>query len=429
MLIADFIITHIYPNDTVQMHEHKHRFQYGWLGSLLVVSSDSIFLLPTIAPPWAGENPEEWVFTPLNGGYLNGTLFGEFRMPLVPPARPVAHRTLSLGANGDPQPMIWACKCLTVAQTKPSAYYPSISFQTIRILRRMIGAVILPITILIPVCHVANTNPALSHSWVFSTGSGTGLPSQRDQTHGAMMINFVRGTVEPIPINPLNPKIAHGAGMFIAWLVIFPFGAYYSRYMRFIPKWIYVHLFTQVIGFILVIIFFIVILSTIVLYNNAHPILGTIMIGILCVQLFGGLGNRTFLRTDLPATRRRDFVRRLHRLTGFGLILAAIAQVTLGLRILYPPEEPRGKAFWVVFYCVVAFWALLFATTQAVRRIFFVIKDRPSRAATQEGGKYMEAGQSVPRGVTELAKLQDNRLYPHLVSYDWDTLDKAICDG
>ncbi|KND03392.1 uncharacterized protein SPPG_00880 [Spizellomyces punctatus DAOM BR117] len=368
MLSSGFIITHLLANGSVEMHEHTHRNQY--------------------APPTSHEDPKNWVMEPLNGGYVNGIMFSEFRRPVDPPP-PVEYPHVTLSFMS-PQHMIWA-------------YNPASKINT------------------------------LGHYFTYhmpNDDNGNGLPHLPNQTHGALLVDYTRATVEPIPLNPYPPKVAHGSLMFIAWLVILPMGAFISRYLRFIPNWIYFHLTAQLLGVLIIITSFVVILATYINYNYPHAILGTTMIGLLCLQLLLGLGNRKMLRSVLPYSPRRQFIRIFHRTLGYTLLLAAIAQVALGLRILFPFEERRGLAFWIVYIIVAGLWILLFLGTELYRRLFLSVKDKTVPAPeVEQGNKFLEAGKPVPKGMTELAKVQDEKVYPDLLSYDWRSLDKAVSDG
>ncbi|TPX61351.1 hypothetical protein PhCBS80983_g01149 [Powellomyces hirtus] len=369
MLGADFIVAHLYNTSTVEVHEHVPRNQY--------------------APPFASFNPTPWVMEPLNGGYVDGNFFVEVRKPLVPEPRPYDHETLVSGKNGESQRMIWAYNPASVRNhwTGFFAYH--------------------------------GENP----------GSQTGLPSEPDQTHGAMSVNFEQKTIQFIPVSQRIRRVAHASGMFVAWLVLFPAGAFWSRYMRFLPRWIWVHVGMQVLGVFLLIASVATIVATLGRVRfHAHSILGLIMISLLVLQLLMGLTNRTLLRTDLPATNRRRFVRLFHRINGYILLLASIAQVALGLRILYPIEEPRGDAFWIMYFLIVGFWVVLFGLTEAFRRLFFVIKTHRAGDMVEDGvAKYQLTGK--PAGIEELAKRQDARHYPELKSYNWKTLDEAVSNG
>ncbi|KAI8822203.1 uncharacterized protein EV422DRAFT_566639 [Fimicolochytrium jonesii] len=367
MLIADFVITHLGPDgSTVESHEHIHRMQY--------------------APPWASENPEPWVIEPINGGLVNGTFFSEIRRPFDPPQRSRPHVALARGDVGDGQHVIWAYN----VDSPKNDWGGNFEYH--------------------------NPNP----------GSKTGLPSEIGQTHGKMLVNFDRRSIiyQAVP-NPAG-RLAHGIMMFTAALVIFPAGAFYSRYMRFIPRWIWVHIALQSIGYITLLAGLVTMVLTIRTFRvHPHSILGLVLIGLLTAQVFFGFSNRSLLRTDLPRTPRRTMVKWFHRLLGTALILGAVVQVYLGLRILYPLEEPRGDAFWIVYFVVIGFWVAVFVCTQIGRRAFFVIKDRPYAAVpTEEGGKFRE-----PPGIVELNRRQGGRLYPNLEAYDWKALDNEIRHG
>ncbi|KAJ3162661.1 S-methyl-5-thioribose-1-phosphate isomerase [Geranomyces michiganensis] len=371
MLDADFIVGHLYANNTVEMHEHVPRNQYG--------------------PPFPMWNPNAgWVMTAMNGGYVNGIFFLEVRRPLVPDPRPYSHMTLLDGKDGKPQRMIWA-------------YTPASDRNHWRGFFAYHGE-----------------NP----------GSQTGLPTEPNQTHGWMSVNYdQKAVVDFHPIPNRARRVAHGSGMFVAWLVLFPGGAYYSRYMRFLPRWIWVHAILQCLGLGLLVACFLTIVVTLGRIRiHAHSILGLTMLSLLALQLLGGLTNRALLRTDLPRTRRRSAVKLFHRTVGYVLILMAVAQVGLGMHILYPIEEPRGDAFWIVYFLVVGFWVFLFVGTEACRRLLFVVKTRPNGSMVEDGPiKYHQMGQHD--GISELSKRQGGRLYPDLKSYDWQSLDEAVTNG
>ncbi|KAI8592820.1 hypothetical protein BDZ88DRAFT_504181 [Geranomyces variabilis] len=372
MLGADFIVGHLYPNGTVQMHEHVPRNQY--------------------APPFPVWNPNDgWIMTAMNGGYINGIFFLEVRRPLIPDPRPYDHMTLLDGKDGVPQRMIWAYNPASVR----NHWHGFFAYH--------------------------GENP----------GSATGLPTEPDQTHGWMSVNYDQKAVVAFhPIPQRVRRVAHGSGMFVAWLVLFPGGAYYSRYMRFIPRWIWVHAIMQCTALALLVACFLTIVITLGRIRiHAHSILGLTMLSLLALQLLGGLTNRKFLRTDLPRTRRRAAVRLFHRTVGYVLILMAVAQVGLGMHILYPIEEPRGEAFWIVYFLVVGFWVFLFAGTEACRRLLFVVKTRPADSSAMEDGptKYQQMGRHD--GIVELSRRQEGRLYPDLKAYDWKSLDEAVANG
>jgi len=382
MLRADFLVLHQEEKeDGVHAHEHIARKVY--------------------APPYKDKN-STWITKAVNGGGFNGTMFVEWVRPLLPPANDTTGHHASLSRGGSDslmQSMIWAY------QPRPNLNIDNSYFT------------------------YHDHNP----------GAATGMPTVANQTHGAFRIDFLRGRVAPVPISSYERKIAHGTGMLTAWLIILPSGIFYARYLRSKPGWIWVHLSTQTLGYLTILSFLIVILTTVKWWPIPHAIIGITLFTFVTIQLALGLWNRYMVAAYLPSSYRRA-IRIMHRTLGMSLIGLAIAQVAIGASILFPKYEPRGQWFWYLYFAVLAFWILAFIIAEAWKFISqFGDKSVPvSTDPYQMQSMPVESGKkgvaTVAVGQAELMRVQNATMQKvrddsQLKEYTWDALDAEVKNG
>ncbi|KAJ3181008.1 hypothetical protein HDU87_001658 [Geranomyces variabilis] len=295
--------------------------------------------------------------------------------------------------------------------------------------------------------HTDLSAPMNNMIWAFNPRSGlnpSGLWfTYHEADHrGALEVGLAQGYMFPIDAKSFTKKQVHGFGMMAVWLVLLPFGAFWARYLRSTAHWNMLHLTTQSLGVLGMLIFFIIILTDWINLSRPHAIFGLVLLSFIVVQFVLGVCSLLGL-SHQRLNDIRKYVRRAHNTQGFTLLLASVAQVGLGLDTIYPWVEPRGKGAWAVYIGLVAFWLMLFAATEVYFRKS-VARDpiKPERYVHPAPGK-RGAGNSVAmqkvghgRSVTTLVDsnataipMPNTRLRPELQMYTWDSLNQAIMDG
>ncbi|KAI8825586.1 uncharacterized protein EV422DRAFT_575535 [Fimicolochytrium jonesii] len=289
--------------------------------------------------------------------------------------------------------------------------------------------------------------------WAFNPASeknsdGGWFTYHGDIWRGALVAGLAEGDMLAVATKSFQKKQAHGFGMIAVWLLIFPFGAYYARYLRSTAGWNIVHLVIQSTGVCAIIILIVIIVTDMVFLNRAHAYLGITMLVLILFQFFLGITNLLGLSYE-RAARLKKVVRRVHQFLGLSVILAATVQAGLGINKLYPWQEDRGKAVWGVYIGLILFWTILFISTETYFRRS-VRRTDPKKA----GGAYSDLRkidatntmvpmkQKVKRGETAVTLINasnsaasttipmtQTRLRPGLTQYTWGSLNQAIMNG
>ncbi|KAJ3086081.1 hypothetical protein HK102_013535 [Quaeritorhiza haematococci] len=397
MLDADFIIVHHRLNNSVEIHEHFATGSYSQPNKNFV-------------------NKVDWIIDPIQGGFADNYLAAEFRRPTYP--RDGIHRRLRTTLSSEDND-----------NTDPS----NVGIQR----------------------FIAAWNPNSPLNW-----KGQYFDYHGDNRRGAVEVNLVTGAGGIAPVFPFVQKQIHGFGMMTVWLLLFPLGVYWARYRRSTHNWMTVHASVQIVGFLMLLAMFWVILAHYQNWSTPHAALGMTIISLIIVQVFLGAFNLLGLRIE-SIMRVRPYVRLFHDLVGPACLVMAVAQVALGLNILYPLDEPRGQPAWVVFFVLLAMWVIAFAATE----ILFMVRIRPKvtsaktnrvssffiggdkkdskksdgsgasdgaakglgKAAPEERVKLLREKKQTP--MQEMAMSDAQKVASDLKKYTWDELDKAIQDG
>ncbi|KAJ3123762.1 hypothetical protein HK098_001649 [Nowakowskiella sp. JEL0407] len=280
-------------------------------------------------------------------------------------------------------------------------------------------------------------------------------------------VNWKSGYVG-IPKTPeINDRITHGVGMMVAWLVLFPFGVFYARYFKYFHL-VLVHASIQVTGLLVVLTFFIYILSVNESHLvNAHHIYGLVLVILITLQATLGVLNRLGLQFESIA-KVRTIVRRTHDLLGPFVLVAAAVQIALGLNIVFPYQDVYGTGnnyreggviIWYVYFALVIYWVLLFAAMEIYFFLYirqsepvFFKKAKTSSASTVDLDRKKKEGY-VPGKSFELDNLSglkpfvnekvhqptpmqlvavsnaEKKVDLHLEKFTWKSLDEAIMGG
>jgi hypothetical protein len=258
-------------------------------------------------------------------------------------------------------------------------------------------------------------------NFIFAFNPRSGLNFQgifftqhQPQHRGVVMLDLATGTVRQLGANSFIRKQIHGIGMMIVWMVMFPFGAYLARYMRsFLTQWLVVKVFNQILGtlFMILFLYFIISAEVILALTKVHNVMGIFMITYVSLQVFAGVLSHMGLRVEF-LENYREYTRRFHFVSGYGLLLMGAVQVGLGIDLLYPLSDPRdGIAFWAVYFSLLCFWILLFGITELYwkHRVYTRVSTTKSsdtlkqKASDRSLGKY--TWQSIDEAVNKGAML------------------------
>ncbi|KAI8911900.1 hypothetical protein BC831DRAFT_491564, partial [Entophlyctis helioformis] len=246
---------------------------------------------------------------------------------------------------------------------------------------------------------------------------------------GAYAITLATGVGYLTAPDDIVAKRVHGASMAVTWLVLFPISIFYVRYLKSVSGWLLVHMYIQASGGSLGI----VVAGIYLVFNLGNNFGAGPKPGLL------GIFNRQSLSTEHDAVDRSRFLP--------VLLLAAFAQVGLGIQTLYPLSETkfRGRGFWIAYFFVVLFWAMLFVLTDVyyqyrvanpspkrkmVRKMVTAVPTRDDTgfgsASTLPGGKDGEVGS----GVVAIVGL-DRYAKEHSLaqSFTWDSIDRYVASG
>ncbi|KAL2916200.1 hypothetical protein HK105_204291 [Polyrhizophydium stewartii] len=303
-------------------------------------------------------------------------------------------------------------------------------------------------------------NAPQRHIWAFNPNpnpaSESGWKDHHGPHRGGYKITYATGEDENTDPDSIIAKRIHGMAMAITWTFVFPSSIYYTRYFRSVSGWLLVHMALQSIGAgVGVIGFAIYIITT--LGNNfggsvntslifrPHSILGLcITVGTLVQGVFG-IFNRLSLSSESMNVDRSRFgiVRFVHNWLGRLLVVAAFAQVGLGVQTLYPLSETkfRGAGAWIAYVIVVSFWVLLFMGTDVyyqyrlanVTQKLVVGKDGKKKIVSGLGKASGGGSYAAVPGAQMSAQDQLNeaslRARPDLTPFTWGDIDENTRSG
>ncbi|KAI8848062.1 hypothetical protein BC829DRAFT_444136 [Chytridium lagenaria] len=226
------------------------------------------------------------------------------------------------------------------------------------------------------ICHLNQNGPSVRIHRHSEVDGYYASRSQEDSTpverlkRGVGAVDWRKGTLVPGTVSSFAMKQAHGFGMAVVWLVVFPAMIFYSRFFRSTPNWIRVHYTVQSAG--------------------------------------------------------------AHAFVGIFLVIGSVAQVALGLSILYPWVEPRGREFWYMYMIVVALWIIAFVASEiyfARRRPSKVFGKSPHRGDIQKGPPPIPGAVLEKLEAAQISKKDANSLA--VKTFSWADIaagDRALPD-
>ncbi|KAI8807569.1 hypothetical protein BJ742DRAFT_739693 [Cladochytrium replicatum] len=184
-----------------------------------------------------------------------------------------------------------------------------------------------------------------------------------DRYYRFMMNTLITDEASPlnrVDVISLQSKKIHGVG-FTVTVLLFTVAAYFSRYLKHWSIWIFVHVIAVSLALLLVVVFTVVIFVSMpyepdifmgIDAAQPHAIFGLVLIGLLMLQAVLGVLNISSLRSEL-IEKHRTIVRLAHKLLGWLTVLAMFAQIAVGVEVLYPLQENRGREVWYFTLVVV----------------------------------------------------------------------------
>ena len=249
--------------------------------------------------------------------------------------------------------------------------------------------------------------------WAFNpdTGPENGFFTQHSSDHrGAIEIVLGTGLAQKIEVISFATKAVHGFGMLVAWLIILPFGAFYARYFRFVAGWKIVKVVNQTFGILAFLIFFAVIFTTNPRFDKIHSFLGIFVLILTLLQIGFGITALVGM-TSTKAERFRSWSRLFHLTTGYSLFAIIIAQVGLGLAILYPLGFQREFWPWILYFVLVGAWIVAFSFAE-----YYYYSNVRNKDLGYS--KVPTAAKALPSVLPKVSK-----------QWTWETLDQDIKSG
>ncbi|KAJ3126058.1 hypothetical protein HK098_007935 [Nowakowskiella sp. JEL0407] len=224
---------------------------------------------------------------------------------------------------------------------------------------------------------IASAQPLI---WSFNPAPTKNVRGEYFSYHGLDRRGYLQmflqnGTGNLGEVASFTNKEVHGLGMSLIFMVLFPSAVLWSRYLRSVPNWLFIHMGMQIVGATSVMGFLAVILIAVprVEFNQPHTIIGFILIGLVVVQVGLGVLNLLGLMSE-RYIGARAVSRRVHAILGLLLLLTSFVNVGLGLDHLYPfgDRDDRGAVFWYIYFGVASFWVALYVFLE----VFFWLKIR-----------------------------------------------------
>lgn len=141
------------------------------------------------------------------------------------------------------------------------------------------------------------------------------------------------------------------------YLFFIPLGVIMSRFLKSRPGWVIFHVGIQSTATVGIVIFFAIVLATYQNYSGSHSRLGLTILILTFIQIIMGAAARwNMIHGDIKTI---TIIRNIHRFNGFFIMIMSVAQVSLGLNILYPFFETRGKEFWSLYIATCSIWFIV----------------------------------------------------------------------
>ena len=215
--------------------------------------------------------------------------------------------------------------------------------------------------------------------WAFNPSSGTNYLNQYFTLHspsqrGAVSITLNTGVATVASVQSFNTKVVHGYGMIFFWGICIPFGVYWSRFFKSIPRWVRTKAIIQSLGVCGILSMIAVVVSSGAKFHNSHAFLGVAVLCLVGVQMGFGVGvYLSFKKEQLEPYRK--VIKWTHIVLGYSILALAVTQIALGINILYPWIEPRDMSAWILFFFLTSFWVVLFTATWLFFNFKIVRKD------------------------------------------------------
>ncbi|KAJ3120461.1 hypothetical protein HK098_004575 [Nowakowskiella sp. JEL0407] len=325
----------------------------------------------------------------------------------------------------------------------------------------------------IPSIKISSPQPLI---WAFNPAPTKNVRSEYFSYHGFDRRGYLQmllqsGTGNLGDVSSFKNKTIHGWGMSLIFMVLFPSAVLWSRYLRSVPNWLFIHMGMQIVGATSVLGFLAVIIIAVgsVDFDQPHTIIGFILIVLVIIQVGLGVLNLLGLMNE-KYVRARDISRRIHAFMGILLLLTSFVNVGLGLDHLYPfvDRDDRGAVFWYLFFGISSFWVALYVfleiffwlrirnvekrvkvddygkkTAKAVVPLDPVATGTKKRVQTvnvNQDGYYIQPDVSVVKNTSVQTRMTvthteiplpevDPGLTGILRKYTWESLDQQIAEG
>ncbi|KAI9187699.1 hypothetical protein H9P43_002090 [Blastocladiella emersonii ATCC 22665] len=164
--------------------------------------------------------------------------------------------------------------------------------------------------------------------------------------------------------------LAHGVMMLLLFGIWFPGAAFLARYHRTDARYRKVHAGVQIIGAILVFVSFALIMTNSRHCSRIHRFFGYVILGLVGVQLLGGLAHLRSLayRAAFLPKRIVRRNRRIHATCGVALLILGFVNMPQGIAHDYPLQEKPFAAMYLYYWAVLVLWIPLFTYGEVVLR-------------------------------------------------------------
>ncbi|KAJ3408802.1 hypothetical protein HDV05_004751 [Chytridiales sp. JEL 0842] len=288
---------------------------------------------------------------------------------------------------------------------------------------------------------------------------------------GRVQIQFATGLTTRLPDTSIEAKKTHGLIMSLAFLILYPFGALWARYIRSLSplniRWQLVHSLIQLAATGATVAGIVYITSNLPtqfgpnvpanlsLLYRPHSLLGFTMVAAIFMLIVLGYLNRMTMKLEsLHASRK--FYKRLHTYLARFILLLGVAQTALGMHTMYPFLDAfvidrergvgtgRGSGLWIAWFAGMGFWMALVGGVETYWRL----KVRPSKTnvkgpvvelSSQKGFRLLSrATEGVEKKLVDsaLGDEKSGAMLPgqmannaQLKSFTWSDISNFLNDG
>ncbi|CAG8542427.1 14892_t:CDS:10, partial [Acaulospora morrowiae] len=237
-----------------------------------------------------------------------------------------------------------------------------------------------------------------------------------------MYIDFYNNIISSSVITgmQLTTKAIHGACMFLVWCILFPASVFLVRYFKHRNDHLTIHQFVQLLGGAMVSTVGVAAITTVQYVQSPHAWFGLFIFACSFIQLSLGLiamwGQTSVVSVNKGYPR---FVKRTHKFFGATLLLAAWANVYLGIDTFCTTYTIDSTPYKAAYIC----WLIIMVSVFIFGEFWWI------RQGTLNKLVCMDEDESTIEKRSMIYTYIDHEEYLSLPEFTWDEFNERVQSG